>query len=42
MHNNSIQISMELADTCIGVEDCESCRFYKYCADEATTEEEAA
>ena len=42
MQISGIQVSMELADVCIGIEDCESCRFYKYCVDEATIEEAAA
>ena len=42
MGNNTIQISMELADTCKGVENCESCRYYEYCVDEAVAVEVAA
>ena len=39
MQNNVHQISMEVAEVCNGVENCESCRYYKYCVDEAVSEE---
>ena len=41
MYNDTMQISLEIADVCVDVEDCESCKFYKYCVNEAVANEAA-